>query len=176
MSALDVSVSFRIWLGDRDWLDEEELEAELASRVDELRAKDELEGGVVVRSTGNLDVVVEDALAALALNLCFEAAIELSADRSATYRYYAVYGYFRLDPEGWQVRLSGDHVPTVHVHRPELQEGLVACGERIVRLLERVGGDEAEGALAVLRPKAEAARQALAAAPQTFPGVDPATR
>jgi hypothetical protein len=133
MRAMDVAVSFRVWLGDGELLDENELETTLAERTEELRAREELEGAVVIRSSGNPDVVVEDALAALALNLCFGAVTELAADRSATYRYYASYGYFRLDPEGWQVRLSGDDVPTVHVHRPELQEGLLACGERIMR-------------------------------------------
>jgi hypothetical protein len=175
MRAMDVAVSFRVWLGDGELLDENELETTLAERTEELRAREELEGAVVIRSSGNPDVVVEDALAALALNLCFGAVTELAADRSATYRYYASYGYFRLDPEGWQVRLSGDDVPTVHVHRPELQEGLLACGERIMRLLEHIGGQEAEGSLGVLRPRAEAARTALASAPTSWPGIDPAT-
>jgi hypothetical protein len=166
-----LDVTFRIRLAQDDWLDE----AELDHRREELRERSELEGGVVIRFDDEPEVRVLDALVPLGLNVCFGAACELARDRHVALRYYSWPGYFRIDPEGWWALVSGDGVPSVRVWRRELQDGLVACGDRITDFLRRLGGPEADDALELLAARAEEAHSCLADAPKAWPGTDPAT-
>jgi hypothetical protein len=164
-----VNVRFRVWLGDDRWLSEEEA----AAALEELRGAEEIEGALVI-SGGQEEVVIEDALFPLALNLCFGALPELVEERSATVSLYASYGYVRLDPEGWWLRISGDGLPTVRVRRPDAYDALLACGERIAALLQLVGGPDHDAEARQLEAEAEKARRALASARREW-GADPAS-
>jgi hypothetical protein len=177
MNGHRVEISFKVFLGDDEWVDEATIRAEPAERTaalrTRLRAKEDLDGALVIRSPNQPDVVIEDALVPLTLNVCFHAVIELVVDRHVVIPYFDRSGYVRLDPEGWYVLLSGDDVPTVRLHRNALQQWLVACGERVIDLLRELGGTE--GWLSQLEPRAEDARRALESAPRVWPGVDPAS-
>jgi hypothetical protein len=170
-----LDVTFTIRMSQDEWLDEPELADALDRRRDEFLGQRELEGAVVIRFNDEPEVRVLDALVPLGLNVCFDAACELAQDRNVALRYYSWPGSFRIDPEGWWALISGDGVPSVRVWRRELQEGLVACGDRITDFLRRLGGSEADDALDLLVARAEETRGCLGDAPKAWPGTDPAT-
>lgn len=170
-----LEVTFTLRRSQDEWLDEGELEQALETRREELLGQGELEGAVVIHFDEEPEVKVEDALVPLALNVCFGAVCELAQDRNVALRYYSWPGYFRIDPEGWWVLLSGDGIPSVRVWRRELQEGLVACGDRIVEFIRRLGGSEADDALELLEARAEEAHRCRDEAVTAWPGTDPST-
>jgi len=157
-------VRFQIHLGDQMYVDEDAA----ASRLDEVRTRDPVDGAVVI--TGGQEVVkIEDELAALAYRICAGGAIELANDRHAAIAYFDKPGYVRLDPEGWHVRISGDYLPEVVVERLPLVDGLLDCADRIAALLRTAG----KGEEAVLEPRIAEARAAIAAGPRTWLGEPP---
>jgi hypothetical protein len=164
-------VSFGLALRDGRWLPESSLGGELP--LDEATDPEDLEGAVIIAASGETEMRVEDALAPLAIWLCFNAVRELAADRPARVEAYSYHAETRLVPDGSWVEISGDVVPTVRVYRPALQEGLVACGERILAFFRRLGPPYDQHA-ALLEEPARLAREALAGAPTTYPGPDPA--
>jgi hypothetical protein len=157
-------VRFQIHVGDQQYVDEDEV----ASRLDEIRARDPVDGAVLI--TGGEEVLkVEDELGALAYRICAGGAIELANDRHAAIAYSDKPGYVRLDPEGWHVRISGDYLPEVVVERLPLVDGLLDCADRITALLRTAG----EGEEAVLEPRIAEARAAVAAGPRVWLGEPP---
>jgi hypothetical protein len=153
------------------WVEESSLGAEIP--LTEVTDPDDLEGAVRIRPTADPEVRMEDALAPLAMWLCFNAVTELAADRPATVEAYSYHAETRLVPHGWWVEISGDLVPTVRMYRPALQEGLAACGERILGFFQRLGPPYDETATLLEEPRRRA-REALSGAQTTYPGPDPA--
>jgi hypothetical protein len=156
-------VRFQIHLGHQEYVDEDAV----ASRLDEIRARDPIDGAVVI-AEGDEVAKIEDELGALAYRTCAEGAIELANDRHAAIAYFDKPGYVRLDPEGWFVRISGDYLPEIVVERLPFVDGLLDCAERIAAFLRIAGGEEA-----VLEPKIAEARSAVAAAPRVWLGEPP---
>jgi hypothetical protein len=157
-------VRFQIHLGNQQYVDEEAA----ASRLDDVRARDPIDGAIVI--TGGEEVVkIEDELGALAYRVCAEGAIELANDRHAAIAYFDKPGYVRLDPEGWHVRISGDYLPEVVVERLPFVDGLLDCADRITALLREAD----QGAETVLEPRIAEARSAVAAGPREWPGEPP---
>lgn len=157
-------VRFQVHLGDQAYADEDEA----ASRLDEVRSRDPVDGAVVITG-GDEAVKIEDELGALAYRVCAEGAIELANDRHAAIPYFDKPGYVRFDPEGWLVRISGDYLPEVVVERLPFVDGLLACADRITELLRSAGG----GDVTVLEPRIAEARAAVAAGSREWPGEPP---
>jgi hypothetical protein len=164
------TVRFRVRLTDGSWADEDELSETAA----DLRDEEVIDGALHVAVDGGDDVVVADDLGALAQNVCLGAVADLAAERSAAVRHYDKPGYFRLDPEGWFVRLSGDYVPEVVVPRVELVDSLLACAERIAAFMRLLGTRDAQAA--DLEERAARARAAVEAGVREWPGPPPAVR
>ncbi len=146
-------------------------EDELASDIkrfhaDILAAADRfgaLNGTIIVRAPNVPDVRVEDEIEPAIQNICFLAIPTLLAKQHVVVRYFSHPGYFRLDPEGLKVLISGDNIPSVRVDYQEFVTALFACGERFVAFLRELVGETPEGMDRVqyLETYADAARQAL---------------
>ena len=159
-----LEVRFQVHLGDQAYVDEDQA----ASRLDEVRSRDPVDGALVI-TTGGEVVKIEDELGALAYRVCADGAVELANDRHAAIAYFDKPGYVRLDPEGWHVRISGDYLPEVVVERLPFVDGLLDCADRITALLRTAGGGEE----AVLEPRIAEARAAVAAGAREWPGEPP---
>jgi hypothetical protein len=157
-----VEVAFALNVGDGRWLEEREL-ADLGPLREQLAARDELSGAIVIDTPGEAQARIEDALAPLALWLCADAVMELLDGKPATVEYYEYHGSVRLEPEDSRIRISGDFVPSLAANRVTLLQGLVACGERIAEFLRRVGEPHVRN-VELIAPRIEQARAALATA------------
>jgi hypothetical protein len=159
---MSTHVRFRLRLPEDEWLDE----PGLTERLADLRDLDPLRGALIIAGAGK-EIAVNDDLGALAQNVCFDAAAQLAEERNVAVRHYDKPGYFRLDPEGWWVRLSGDYVEEIVVPRLALVDGLVECGERIAAFMRALGtrGVQVDD----LEERARQARTAVAAGPGAPP-------
>jgi hypothetical protein len=142
-------------------------EAEIASEFHNLRATllqtEVLEGGIIIRSSDATEVQIEDELEAAIQNVCFVSIPKLVAGEHVVVRYFSYYGYLRFDPEGDNVLISGDFVPTVRVLRAELIPALFHCGRRFVELYRRFAATDSshEANIRHLEAQAEIAQRAL---------------
>jgi hypothetical protein len=118
---------------------------------------------VVIAATGQPDLRVEDALAPLAIWLCFNAVSELAAGRPLQIEAYSYQAETRLVPDGDWVEISGDVLSTARVDRAALLESLLACGERILAFFRELGPPYDQN-VAALEGPAQRAREALAGA------------
>ncbi|MEA2244828.1 MAG: hypothetical protein QOD24_4384 [Solirubrobacteraceae bacterium] len=165
---MSTEVRFRVRLPDDEWLDEPDLTGRLA----DLRELDPIRGALIIGGEeAGTEIAVTDDLGALAQNVCFGAATQLAEDRNVAVPHYDKPGYFRLDPEGWWVRLSGNYVEEIVVPRLGLVDGLVGCGERIAAFMRALGtrGVQVDD----LEEQARGARAAVAAGPREWPGAPP---
>jgi hypothetical protein len=165
MTAVPLNVRFQLHAGRDRWLDEDAWRPERES-IAELGPP---RGAVVIHRAAD-EARISDDLAALAQNVCFAAVTRIAEDEHVALRYYDKPGYVRLDPEGWWVRLSGDHVPELVLERTPLLEGLLSCGRRILDAMTELGY---EGAAEEIGRRAEEASRRLAGARREWPGAPP---
>jgi hypothetical protein len=157
----EVVVTFCIKVG-RACLDEGGVLAEPDASRQALLDNPTFDGILTIHAGGGL-TRVEDELRAVVQNICFRAVVELLAGRNFVYRYMGYYGYFRMDPEGREVVLSGDFVKTARLPLGATVRALYECGERFLEALREVGGEENPFAeeIAYYREFAESAKAAL---------------
>lgn len=160
---MTTTVTFCIQLGNEECLSEYDITADFESFREKLCEIEVLEGAIIINSSGNPEIRVEDELEAAIQNICFLSIPKLKAGEHVVVRYFSIYGYFRLDPEGDNVLISGDYVPSIRVLRNDLLLALYACGQRFVALLRqlRAGDPLYEGNISHLEDQAESARRII---------------
>jgi len=137
-------------------------EADFAA-FDEIVAANEDDVGKLVLRRAEVAFEIEDSLDATVANFCLGAIPDLVGRKHVVVRHFLSYGYLRLDPEASEMLISGDFVPKVRLPRAELIPALFGVGDRYVRFLERVRGNDAEyqGLIGGLREKRDLAAEAL---------------
>ncbi len=122
-----------------------------------------MNSSLIIRSPGAPEVRVADEIEGIVARVCFFTIPDLLANKHVVSRHLSYPGYFRLDPEGLKILVSGDYVPSVRVDYQELIPALAACGERFIAFLQRLIGDAADGVarVKVMDEAADVARQAL---------------
>lgn len=122
-----------------------------------------LEGAIVIEGAAILD-----ELPSAVQRLCFESVIALvTPGAQYDYRYFTANQRAELEAGPASITLRGDDVPPREVPREALLPALLACGERFLQFVARLGeGGRAGSAdeLAHLQGFATRARAALAAA------------
>ncbi|WP_373527544.1 hypothetical protein [Nostoc sp.] len=137
-----VQVTFRLYIGSDIELDEEEIQSCLDHHRAAIRTRDLYEGAIIINSPNNPMVVIEDMVTALVHNFCFDAISDLIAQKNVTISYCDHYGYLRLDPESFYIRISGDDIPTIRLERRDLLPALYDCGQRFIQFLKDLKGDD----------------------------------
>jgi len=122
-----------------------------------------MNGALIIRSPGASEIRVADEIEGTVARICFFTVPELLVNKHVVLRHFSYPGYFRLDPEGLKILVSGDYVPSVRVDYREFILALAACGERFIAFLRRLIGDTEDGAarVKVMDEAADVARQAL---------------
>jgi hypothetical protein len=161
MSRFTVDICIDLFVdGQLEELDEATVAARIAAGdTATLRAVDGLDGRLRIG-----EAEVADELFAVVQHLCFNAVIALLRDGAVfDYSYFSSNASVQLRAEGDSLVLSGSEfeVPETTFPRCELLRRLYACGERWITTVDGLGRS---GDVNHLRPFAEAAQSALAAA------------
>jgi len=158
-----VTVTFELQLrvGD-EWIDVGEEQLSLEQHQEAIERQDVLEGSIVIEVAGQPRFEAGDELWAAVQNLCFRAVEELSAGDTACWVYTATStdSHVVVLPMATQLRLLSEYSSPLTAPRESLLTELLACGERFLELLARLGDDQRPSA-EQLRPYAERARTAL---------------
>jgi hypothetical protein len=96
------------------------------------------EGAIQISTDGNLSNLLEDELAALVKNLCFEANRELNETRRSIYYFHSYSAQVFLSLEDQQVKMEGDVVTASFYEFNQFSEGLYNCGNRFIELVRRL--------------------------------------
>lgn len=134
----------------------------LDEHLEALERQEVLEGALVIEAPGQPRLEVADELWAVVANLCFRCVEDLStSDRECwVYTVTNADAHVVVLSMASQLRLLSEYGPVVTAPREPLLQALLACGERFMDLLERLGKPQREFT-EELRPFAERARAAL---------------
>ena len=162
MPAVNVTFELHLRVGD-EWLEVGETQLSLEEHRQAIESQDVLEGTIDIDVAGQPGFQAGDELWAAVQNLCFRAVEEVGAGDDACWAYTATSSdsHVVILPMASQVRLLSEHARPITAPREELMVALLACGERFLELLERLGGAQ-RPLVEHLRPYAARARTALA--------------
>jgi len=172
---MPVTITFCIDISSDACIDEDDFGADLERHRAAILADEDrhgaMNGAIIIRSPGLPDVRVVDEIEAAVASICFFAVPDLLANKHVVRPYFRYPGYFRLDPEGFEILVSGDYIPSVRVDYQQFIPALAACGERFISFLQHLIGDTADGAarVKVMDEAADVARQALRDAGDVVP-------
>src|SRR3954447_20241670 len=156
------TVTFHVDLPDGGVADEEQL-----AGADDLglAQRDYFEGGVTLVLEAGRTLEISDELEPWVQNLCLGAVPKLLKGEHVEILYFSKGGRLHLDPDGEEVRISGDRTSDLVVERDSLVRELLAAGERFLALMRdlKAGDERYMQVLDDLDAYGQAARAALAA-------------
>jgi hypothetical protein len=138
-----MTVAFKVLVSTDDYISESDLEQNWDRYRDELRSLNNPDGLLLITAPGQAEgCLLADPLNSLVSDLCFQAVSQLAANEEAVLEFSASDVEVRLTPEGEDVVLTGNTIPTTRVTRKTLLPELVACGERYMALLHKLHDDQ----------------------------------
>jgi hypothetical protein len=160
--ALTVRLRYDVAGTDGPW--EDEAAAWFADHPDQKPDLYDQEGSIFVTGDGG-EAQVRDQLLSSIPMMCFDAVVTVLDAGVVEFSLANAPTGVRLTLVGDRIEIVSNVFAAVRFPKWETLEGLVACGERFLRLAETVwAGDGYEGSFAYMGERAKAARAALDAA------------
>jgi hypothetical protein len=133
-----LTIEFLIYQRDGQELSEETIKAMQLTYEELFCQPGGCEGAIQISTDGNLSNLLEDVLAALVKNLCFEANRELHETGRGIYYFHSYSAQVLLSLDDQMVKMEGDVVATSFYEFNEFAEGLYNCGRRFIELLRKI--------------------------------------
>lgn len=160
---MSIKASFCVTVDYDLCLDETRLETYFKDNDSQLLDKDYLDGELILITSDQPELRIEDEFYPLIQNFCFAVIFSLAENKEVEILNFSYNGSVKFSPVGLETEISGEFVPTIRIATIELIQALYECGQRALKFFWQLQdqGFKVAATLEYLITYEEQARQAI---------------